>query len=264
MPGAITQHLDAVQLITAAFFVFFAGLIYYLRREDKREGYPLWDVSPQGIPIEGFPAAPPVKTYTLLEGGETTMPHRTAPSLMRGLPVQRHLGAPLVPVGDAMLAEIGPGAYPLRKDAPLMAQGEPQVLPMRVAKDWSVARGDPDPRGMRVFDAARKEVGTVTDLWVDRGVKILRYLEVQLDDPAQRPVLVPIFRTDVRGKRRAVLIGAMLAGHLRQAPRLRTADEITAREEDQINAYFAAAYMYGRGHAGGALEPAATAPRVPG
>lgn len=264
MPGAITEHLDAVQLITGAFFAFFAGLIYYLRREDKREGYPLLDVSPQRTSIEGFPAMPPVKVYKLLEGGETTMPHRTEPSLMRGLPVQRHLGAPLVPVGDPMLAEIGPGAYPMRKDAPLMAQGAPQVRPMRLATDWRVARGETDPRGMRVFDAARHEVGTVTDLWVDRGVKILRYLEVQLDDPQEPPVLVPLYRTDVRAKRRAVLIRAMLAGHLRQAPRLSTPDEITAREEDQVNAYFSAAPMYGRSFAGGALEPGETAPRIPG
>ena len=268
LPGALTGHLDAVQIITAVFFLFFAGLIYYLRREDKREGYPLWDVSPQGVPIEGFPPVPPTKVYLRQEGGTTAMPHRFEPSAMRAMPVQRHLGAPLVPIGDGMLAEIGPGAYPMRKDSPLLSEGKPQVQPMRVAEGWDVMEGDPDPRGMRVLDAARVEVGTVVDLWVDRGVKILRYLEVRLDgNPAAQTVMVPLFRTDVRGRRRTVVVTAMLAGHLRQAPRLANPDEITAREEDQVNAYFSAAYMFGRGHAGGmSAEPMADAsvPRFPG
>ncbi len=179
MPGALTEHLDAVQIIVAAFFLFFAGLVVYLRREDKREGYPLWDVSPQGIPIEGWPAAPPTKVYTLLDGTQTSMPNRTEPSLMRGAPMHRHIGAPMVPIGDAMTAEIGPGAYPMRMDRPFTSEGRPQVQPMRVARGWNVAKGDPDPRGMTVYDRARKPVGTVSDLWVDRAVKFLRYLEVR-------------------------------------------------------------------------------------
>lgn len=265
MPGALTEHLDAVQLITAAFFVFFAGLIYYLRREDKREGYPLWDVSPQGVPIEGFPPVPPTKVYLLQEGGTTTMPHRSEPSAMRAAPVHRHLGAPLVPIGDPMLAEVGPGAYPMRNDRPMLSEGTPQVQPMRIAAGWNVAKGDADPRGMRVFDAGRVAVGTVTDIWVDRGVKLIRYLEVKLDgDDAAAPILVPIFRTEIRGKRRAILIKAMLAGHVRTAPRLQSPDQITAREEDRVNAYFSAAYMYGRGHSSGAAPNANLPPRFPG
>lgn len=261
MPGALTGHLDAVQIILAAFLAFFAGLVFYLRREDKREGYPLWDVSPQGVPIEGWPAAPPTKVYKLLEGGETTMPHRTEPSAMRGAPMHAHIGAPLVPIGDPMTAEIGPGAYPLRIDRPFLSEGRPQVQPMRAAAGWKVARGDPDPRGMVVYDAARAPVGTVIDLWVDRGVKFLRYLEVRLDGD-ERPVMVPIFHTDVRPRQRAVRLKSMLAGHLRAMPRLRSPDEITAREEDQVNAFFASATMYGRSFVG--MGPERAVPRLPG
>ena len=266
--GALTGHLDAVQILVALFFLFFAGLIYYLRREDKREGYPLWDVSPRNVPIEGFPAVPPTKVYLLMEGGTTTMPHRFEPSATRAIPAEAYFGAPLIPIGDAMLAEVGPGAYPMRKPTPLLSEGLPQVQPMRVATGWDVMKGDADPRGMKVFDAGKTEVGTVVDLWVDRGVKILRYLEVELHgEPAVPHVLVPLFRTDVREKRRVVLIDAMLAGHVRLAPRLSNPDVITAREEDQVNAYFSAAHMYGRGHAGGSViaEPAETlVPRYPG
>ncbi len=39
--GAITQYIDVAQLALYAFWIFFARLIFYLRREDKREGYPL-------------------------------------------------------------------------------------------------------------------------------------------------------------------------------------------------------------------------------
>jgi photosynthetic reaction center H subunit len=43
--GAITGYVDVAQLALYAFWAFFFGLILYLRREDRREGYPL---SPPG------------------------------------------------------------------------------------------------------------------------------------------------------------------------------------------------------------------------
>jgi photosynthetic reaction center H subunit len=39
--GAITQYIDVAQLVLYLFWIFFAGLIYYLRRENQREGYPM-------------------------------------------------------------------------------------------------------------------------------------------------------------------------------------------------------------------------------
>ena len=36
--GAFTRYIDVPQVILYVFWIFFAGLIYYLRREDKREG----------------------------------------------------------------------------------------------------------------------------------------------------------------------------------------------------------------------------------
>ena len=265
LPGSFTGHFDAVQIIVAAFFAFFLGLVYYLRREDKREGYPLVDISPVGRPIEGFPMMPPPKIYTLLEGGTTQMPHYDEPSEMRAAPLLRFPGAPLVPIGDAMFAEVGPGAYPKRKDKPFMAHGFPQVRPLRVALDWKVAHGDPDPRGMRVQDASRREVGTVVDLWVDRAVKILRYLEVELDSStAGKPVLLPIYHAAIRPKRRVVLVNTLLAGDFHGVPRTAHPEEITAREEDQVNAYYAGAQMYGRGRQGGIVTEITPAPRVVG
>jgi hypothetical protein len=60
-----------------------------------------------------------------------------------------------------------------------------------------------------------------------------------------------------------VLLVSMLGGHLRAAPRLKSPDEITAREEDQVNAYFASAYMYGRTFVG-TVEETPLLPRFPG
>jgi photosynthetic reaction center H subunit len=256
MPGAITQQIDVAQLMVAAFFVFFAGLVFYLRREDKREGYPLVDDERRGLPPENF--EPPAKVYQLLTGGTAQMPHREAPSRAAGRTLMRFPGAPLVPVGDAMRAEIGPGAFPLRLDEPFMALGFPQVRPLRVATDWAVMKGDTDPRGATVYDGRRDPVGTVRDLWVDRAVKILRYLEVELDprlaSAATGPVLVPIYYAVISERRRAVRVPVMFAANFARIPRPAHPDQISAREEDRLTAYFAGAQFYGRGHEGGVVE----------
>ena len=53
--GAITQYVDVAQIVLYMFWIFFAGLIYYLVRENHREGYPL--DSERGV-IEGWPPTP--------------------------------------------------------------------------------------------------------------------------------------------------------------------------------------------------------------
>ena len=50
--GAITSHIDVAQVALYAFWIFFAGLIFYLRSEDKREGYPLQSDRSDRIPQE--------------------------------------------------------------------------------------------------------------------------------------------------------------------------------------------------------------------
>src|ERR1700755_1464410 len=41
MHTELTAYMDVAQVVLYGFWIFFAGLIFYLRREDKREGYPL-------------------------------------------------------------------------------------------------------------------------------------------------------------------------------------------------------------------------------
>ena len=55
------HYIDGAQIMLYAFWFFFFGLIWYLHREDKREGYPL--ERPDGSLKEGWPAIPPAKTY---------------------------------------------------------------------------------------------------------------------------------------------------------------------------------------------------------
>jgi photosynthetic reaction center H subunit len=257
MTDAITRYIDGEQILVAAFFIFFAYLVYYLRREDKREGYPLVDISPAGTVSEGFPGTPEPKIYTLLDGGTTQMPHDEAPSRMLGQQLMRFPGAPLVPLGDPLLAEIGPGAYPMRKDEPMLSMGTPQVQPLRVAADWHVSKGDIDPRGMTVVDGHYTPVGVVRDLWVDRGIKILRYLEVELTLPEAegRRILLPIFYADVSRRRARVRVRALMAHQFALVPNLASMDQITAREEDRVNAFYAGGQMFSRGQAGGLPLP---------
>ena len=41
MQTSFTSYIDVAQVVLYGFWIFFAALIFYLRTEDKREGYPL-------------------------------------------------------------------------------------------------------------------------------------------------------------------------------------------------------------------------------
>ena len=72
MSAALTAHLDVAQLVLYAFWIFFAGLIYDLVRENHREGYPMETVNGRGT-ITGWPVPKP-KTYLLQHGAEHSPP----------------------------------------------------------------------------------------------------------------------------------------------------------------------------------------------
>jgi photosynthetic reaction center H subunit len=54
------NYIDLPTILIYLFWFFFAGLILYLHRENKREGYPL-DSDRYGVSVEGFPAVPPAR-----------------------------------------------------------------------------------------------------------------------------------------------------------------------------------------------------------
>ncbi len=169
--GAITEYIDVAQIVLYAFWIFFAGLIYYLRREDKREGYPLVYDGPQNRPYLNFPPIPEPKTY-LLADGTTVMAPRAGhePAEINAVPSALWQGAPLIPLGDPMLDAVGPGAYAMRQNVPDRTfEGHLKIVPLRAAPGLTLEERDPDPRGMTVVGADGVAAGTVSDVWVDRG-----------------------------------------------------------------------------------------------
>lgn len=57
-----SPYFDVTQMVLYAFWFSFFGLILYLRREDKREGYPLDNNEPDRI-VQGFPGYPGPKEF---------------------------------------------------------------------------------------------------------------------------------------------------------------------------------------------------------
>lgn len=246
--GAITSYIDVAQLVLYAFWIFFAGLVYYLHRENKREGYPLESDGRRGrVVIQGFPAVPEPKRF-VLRSGEVRLapgPNTCREPLPNGQPTSGYPGSPIEPTGNPLLAGVGPGSYAtMRRDEPdLTLDDQPRIVPLRVATDHGVAHQGPDPRGMFVIGADDKIGGTVRDLWVDRSEAIFRYLEVEVDgDAAGRRVLLPM--TLARVGDREVFVKSILSTQFGDVPATRSPDQVSALEEERITAYYAAGTLY--------------------
>lgn len=241
--GHITGTIDVAQLVLYAFWIFFAGLIYYLIRENHREGYPM--DNDRGIEMEGWPRAPAPKTYRLADGREIQVPRDEAPippDQIAAEPLFGAGGAPLVPTGDALNSGIGPGTWRARLDEPdLDHHGQPKIVPLSSAPEMGVSSRDPDPRGNPVYGADGEEAGTVVDLWVDRGEMLFRYLEVALAGGGRR-VLLPMTFSDVQ--RDAVHVHALQAAQFAGVPATRSATQITLLEEERITAYYGGGLLY--------------------
>ena len=249
--GSITGYIDVAQVTLYAFWFFFAGLVYYLHREDKREGYPLVDDrSPLGHHIEGFPPMPKPKTFILPHGGTVTVPRIDQPTPpLAAVPTGSFPGAPLRPTGDPMLAAIGPGAYAYRNDEPDLAFSDerPKIAPLRNNPEFFLERGATDPRGMEVLGADGVVAGVVTDLWIDRADVAVRYYEVELRGvtPAHH-VLVPAPFAKVVNKRRQIRVRSLMAAQFAAIPRPKVPEQISSLEEDQNSAYFGAGTLYAK------------------
>ena len=245
--GNITQHIDLPQIAFWLFFLFFLGLVYHNRRWDKREGYPMKASPFSSEPSLGFPEPPTDReVYVLNEGGFTTSPHFYEPGPTNAEPLYQFAGTPLSPLGNPLLAGIGPGSWVQKKDAPALTEhGDLLLQPLRLLPEWKVTRGEADPRGMKVFDWRWERVGTVRDVWVDRGIKIIRMLEVELlPTVGGGHVLVPIFHTAIRESAREVRVTALRYYQFAEVPRLVNPDLITGPEDEQLNAYYAAGNFY--------------------
>jgi photosynthetic reaction center H subunit len=215
--GAITSYIDVAQLVLYAFWIFFAGLIWYLHRENKREGYPLETPDGRGLK-HGFPMTPPSKTFRLADGTSMTVPR--PPST----------GTPQ-----------GPGAWAERRDIPdVTVTGTARIVPLRADPTFSVAVQDVDPRGLPVVGGDGRTGGTVREMWVDRSEVLFRYLEVEAEGGAR--VLLPV--NVARIGKRAVVVDAIFGRDFAGVPTTRDPDTVTLLEEERIQAYSGAGTLY--------------------
>jgi photosynthetic reaction center H subunit len=240
--GAITGYIDVAQLVLYAFWIFFFVLVLYLHRESKREGYPLETTSKRRIKVVGFPAMPPPKEFLLPHGGGTRVvpreePARTDISLQAGA-----AGLPMPATGNPMQDGLGPAAWAIRPEVPdLTHEGQPKIVPLRVATDFTLEQRDPDPRGKPVYGVDGKIGGTVSDIWVDRSEPQIRYFEVETGG---KRVLLPITFSRVNGKDGSVKVNSIRGEHFAGAPGTANPDQVTLQEEDRICAYYGGGCLY--------------------
>jgi photosynthetic reaction center H subunit len=246
--GAITGYIDVAQLTLYAFWIFFAGLIFYLRREDKREGYPLESERSGLVTVQGFPPLPSPKMFRMSDGHTIYAP-RVEPvaPMVPGEAIGGWLGAPLEPTGNPMLQGIGPASYVERADHPDMMFDEalPKLVPLRAAPGYWLAEEDPNPVGMTVIGADKVVAGICKDAWIDRSEMLVRYLEVSVTvGGLPRDVLVPMTLVRINSDYGHVIVSSVLGAQFAEAPVLALPDQITLREEDRVSAYFAGGHMY--------------------
>jgi photosynthetic reaction center H subunit len=245
---------DVAQIALYAFWLFFFGLIVWLRREDRREGYPT-EMERSGFVGSVNPIfIPAPKTFLLPHGGSVQAPSFERDT--REINAQGTIaGAPLDPVGDPLLSGVGPASYVMRSnEVERTRAGLDLIVPMRTAKDYVVNAG-PDPRGWSVVGADGKVAGVVKDLWIDRADVMVRYLEVEVPGAGTRLLPVPIMKLrrtmrplGAAGKNfrstGKVEVKALLAGQFASVPQLAHPDRITPFEEERIGAFYAGGRLY--------------------
>lgn len=242
--GAITNYIDVAQLVLYAFWIFFAGLIYYLHRENKREGYPLESDMPGKARVVGFPGLPSPKVYRLADGTSVTVPR---PAEVAGTvstaPGGDYAGAPTTSIGARMRAGVGPGAYAQRRAiVDVTIDGTPRIVPLRSDPEFGTSRHDVDPRGLPVVGSDGVTGGVVRDVWVDRSEVIVRYLEIEVGAGPGNNVLLPM--NFARVGRRQIVVDSIMGVDFAGVPRTRDADRVTLLEEERVMAYYGAGTLY--------------------
>lgn len=245
--GNIVGTFDLAELALYGFFLFFVGLVFYLRREDRREGYPVEDEMTGLVDTDGGPlstASP--KTFKLPFGrGSVSYPlPRTEGREDVDIAAKRFEnfgGSGYVPTGNPLKDGIGPAAYAQRADWPDEdAHGNPRIVPMSSEDDITVADFGHNPMGMKVIAADKQVAGTVTDLWIDKAEHVVRYIEVKTN--SGKKVLAPMAMAIVNA--RGVEIDAINAEDYDGVPKLAKKKVITRLEEEKVIGYFGGGYLY--------------------
>ena len=241
-------NFDLASAAIWLFWIFFAGLVYYLQTENMREGYPLRGDDDSAIGTETWPLANK-KTFELRDGrGTVTVPSlEYEDSKMReNLPLAKAApatGAPWVPTGDPMVDGVGPASWAPRQDHPeLDAHGHVKIRPMSNLPDFKVSAGR-DPRGKAVVGGDGEVVGRIIDMWVDIPEQMVRFLTVDLNpEGTGKTRLIPINMAKIASDR--VTVRSLHAHNWDGVPGIKASDQVTLLEEEKIMAYYAGGTLY--------------------
>ena len=246
MTATFFGETDLASVALWLFVLFFAFLVFYIQRENMREGYPLEDDDAKPASNQGLFPLPDDKTFHLPHGRGTV----TVPSGQRGdrseLALERTAtanGFPFLPTGDPMADGVGPASWAPRRDVPeLDGNGHPKIVPMAATDHYHHSAGR-DPRGMPVVGGDGKTVGHVTDMWIDEPEQLVRFLEFELEDPhGSGKRLVPM--TMARIKPDKVKVRSIFSQHFAGVPVHASPRQVTLLEEDKIAGYYAGGTLY--------------------
>ena len=246
MDSTFYANVDLATVSIWLFWLFFAVLIYYIQRENMREGYPLEDDEGNVSANQGPFPVPSDKTFLLPHGqGELTVPSGQRAD-RQNLPLERtsvSYGFAFEPTGDPMKDGVGPASWANREDKPeLDGHGHPKIVPMAALEDFRVAAGV-DPRGLPVVAGDSSVVGKITDIWIDSPEQMVRYLEMELDpEYGTGKRLVPYNLARIKPK--MVKVRSIFGKHFNDVPQHASARQVTKLEEDKITAYYAGGSMY--------------------
>lgn len=239
-------NVDLASIAIWLFWLFFAGLVFYLQTENMREGYPLQDDDGNTAMNQGPFPVPKDKTFKLPHGrGEVTVPSGQRAD-RKGLKMERtakSFGSPFVPTGDPMEDGVGPAAWANRRDVPeLDGHGHVKIRPMSTLEDFHFSAGH-DPRGLPVVAGDGEVVGRVIDMWIDVPEQMVRYLTVDLNpEGSGQTRLVPLNLARISGDR--VTVRSIYGKHFPGIPTAKAADQVTLLEEEKICAYIAGGTLY--------------------
>lgn len=239
-------NFDLASLSIWLFYGFFAALIFYIQRENMREGYPLRDDDGTESANQGPFPVPEDKTFEREHG----LPSVTVPSGQRpdrqDLALERTAqsnGFPFEPTGDPMLDGVGPASWANREDTPeLDGHGHPKIVPMSATQGFQVTAGN-NPIGLQVIGYDKQPVGKVVDLWIDEAEQLVRHLEIELDPKwgSGRRLLPIHFSVIYRG---LVRVRSLYAKNFDNIPKNASPRQVTKLEEDKIMAYYGGGTLY--------------------
>ncbi len=149
------------------------------------------------------------------------------------------------PLTREMLEELEiahPRFYGDPERVPPPAPGEARIVPLKSARDFKLAKGDPDVRGWNVFGADGERVGTVSEMLVDPAALKIRYLDVDiLEDlftlKEDRHVLIPLEEVELRERGNDVWLKHLPAEAVARLPAY-TGGPVDPGMEEMVQANF--------------------------